>query len=141
MRLQIDVSAILSICLGLTHSVPASKIGIVSGGMQPRLFILLLLGNILNVSGLIFPLPPDQNGKYDVNFNVLRSYKAVWETNHHALANIYGANGAAVAPHWFMTAWHLAQGLTTEDFFNDDFNRYDIEETVNLGNDLALVRV
>ncbi len=106
-----------------------------------RWLALVTLGFCANVSALIFPFLPGPDGSYDVNYNVLRSYSALWATNHHAMYNVGSQNAVGVAPRWFLTAWHVAQNMDTNWFFNDDTTRYFYREKVDLGNDLALVKV
>ncbi len=101
----------------------------------------MALGFCVNISALIFPLLPGADGSYDVNYNVLHSYSALWATNRHAMYNVGSQNAVAVAPRWLLTAWHVAHNMDTNWFFNDDTTRYYYRDKVDLGNDLALVQV
>ena len=105
-----------------------------------RMAVLLALG-AASARALIFPLLPGPDGSYDYNYNVLRGFSAIWATNHHAIYNVGADNAVAIAPRWFLTAWHVARQLDEQSWFNDDTARYYFREAVNLENDLALVRV
>src|SRR5690606_1627639 len=107
--------------------------------MWVRSLLLFLASS--QVFGLIFPLSPGPGQTYNSDFNVLRSYEEVWRTNGHAVVNVASQNGVAVAPRWLLTAWHVAVQLDEQWWVNDDHTRYYFREKVNLGNDLALVRV
>src|SRR5262245_50739780 len=108
--------------------------------LLPRATLTLLL-LCVNASALIFPLSPDDTGAYDFKYNVLNSYSSVWQTNHHAIVNVASQNGVAIAPRWILTAWHVAKQMNEDWFVNDDYTRYSFQEKIDLGNDLALVRV
>lgn len=101
-------------------------------------FCLLL--TVARVHALVFPLPPDEEGEYDVTYNVLPSLQSP-RASGHAVLNFHGANGVAIAPHWFITAGHLVSGKDTNYWANDGLQRYYVVEHHSVGHDLSVVRV
>ena len=106
-----------------------------------RLFVILCFSS-WTVHALVFPLLPNANGAYDPDHGVVPSFQTAWKEDQHAILDLHGANGVAIAPRWVLTAWHLVRGMDNRYFFQYEGSpAYRLEERIELGNDLALVRV
>ena len=106
-----------------------------------RLFVILCF-SCWTVQALVFPILPNDNGAYDPKHGVVPSFQTAWKEDQHAILDLHGANGVAIAPKWVLTAWHLVRGMDNRYFFQFEGSpAYRLEERIELGNDLALVRV